>query len=123
MNSLLYLLAMIASAAGLIYLFGFGLRNAIWPEKMVAWKGRTERERWRGELKMSDVEMDRLVMVPWERALKGSRSRFVNLGAEHPELFPGLCLAVRVHGMLLVLLSGFGLTIMMIAGIASWLSG
>lgn len=82
------------------------------PERLVRWQGRFYKRWYKDTLRMTDKDIDTPPQWPWDKALMGSRSSFVNSAAENPEDYHGLLWAYRlvgwtIVGMLLLALAAF----------------
>ena len=73
------------------------------PRQIVRLHAQFYKTAYKDALHQDDAQIDRPPMLPTDRALMGSRSRYVREAVDHPEQYPGMITLIRVVGVVILL--------------------
>lgn len=73
------------------------------PHQIIRLHARFYRTVYKDVLHQEDAQVDRFPMLPADRSLMGSRSRYVREATDHPERYPGMITLIRVIGIVIFL--------------------
>lgn len=85
------------------------------PQAVVRWQAKFYHRIYKESRRLSDEEIDKLPQLPWDRALMGKRSEFLQRGTAAPESYKRLTKAYRTIGLIGWVMLGCALTTMLMA--------
>lgn len=88
------------------------------PQTIVRWQARFYQRIYKESRRLPDEEIDRLVQLPWDRALMGKRSEFIQRGIVAPESYTKLIRAYRSIGIIGWIMLGCTFATMLMAAVA-----